>query len=269
MTKLKKDLKAELKSLCEHGKFLLYDIAISENKLSEEQIKIVQKRKGYEEFKKSLSSYKSAYQEWFTKSYNIVKQIIPDRANEFYSLYKNDKRKEIDYLTYTISDFFLGLIITKGWEKIEVVNPFNAFFSKMEIQLSILNACYKLIDYKLANIEGVLQYELFENELHASKDLLNKKYIRVAGCLSGVTLETHLSSVCKNHGIKFKKLNPTISDFNEELKKLNIIDIPTWRLIQRLADIRNMSAHSKERDPTRDEVEDLIKGVEKLIAEVN
>lgn len=139
----------------------------------------------------------------------------------------------------------------------------------MSIQISILEACLKLIDSKLENIEELLQYELFENELQAAQNLLNKKYIRAAGVLAGVTLETHLLKVCKFHNIIFRKQNPTISDFNEELKKLEIIDLPTWRLIQRLGDIRNMSAHSKEREPTPDEVMDLIRGVEKLISEIN
>jgi hypothetical protein len=77
-----------------------------------------------------------------------------------------------------------------------------------------------------------------------------------------------ISKVCSNHGIKFRKKNPTISDYNEELKKEDIIDLPTWRRIQRLGDIRNLSAHSKEREPTKDEIEDMIRGCEKQIAEV-
>lgn len=139
----------------------------------------------------------------------------------------------------------------------------------MEIQLTILESCESLIDSKLADIEGILQYELFENELHAAKDLLKKKYNRAAGALAGVTLEIHLAKVCDNHEIKFRKKKPTISNFNEELKNNSIIDMPTWRLIQRLGDIRNMSVHSKEREPTKDEIEDLIRGCEKLISELN
>ena len=110
---------------------------------------------------------------------------------------------------------------------------------------------------------------MFENEIIAAKDLLSKKYNRAAGALAGVTLEIHLAKVCEAHNIKFRKQHPTISDFNEELKKSDLIDTPTWRLIQRLGDIRNLSVHSKEREPTKDEVEDLIKGIEKLIGELN
>lgn len=264
----KKKLKSELHKLIRIGRFIFYDIAIENNNLSDDQIEILKKSDDYNDYKKQAISTKSSYQSWFTSAYNVIKQILPDRKEEFYSLYKNEKRKEIDYLTYTISDYILGLIITRGWEKTEVVNPYRAFAAKMQIQIDILESCYKSIDSKLSDIKGILQYELFENELQAAKDLLTKKYNRAAGALAGVTLEIHLSQVCDNHNIRFKKKNPTITDFNEELKKLDIIDIPTWRLIQRLGDIRNMSVHSKDREPSKDEVEDLIKGIEKLIAEL-
>ncbi len=271
MLKNKEIIKAELKELRQTGRFFLYDVAISEKKLTSEQIEQLEDSDRFKEYKKNSIDKKSAYQRWFTKSYNVVKTLLPDRHQEFYVLYKDDKRKnnEIGFLTYTISDYFLGLVVTKGWDKIEAVNPFSAFYSKMEIQLTILDSCYDLLDSKLADIQGILQYELFENELQAAKDLLNKKYNRAAGALAGVTLEIHLSKVCETHNIKFRKQHPTISDFNEELKKSDLIDMPTWRLIQRLGDIRNMSVHSKEREPSKDEIEDLIKGVEKLIAELN
>jgi hypothetical protein len=56
-------------------------------------------------------------------------------------------------------------------------------------------------------------------------------YLRASGALAGVTLKTHLSKVCKAHGIVPKKANPTISDYNEELKSNSVIDIPAWCLI--------------------------------------
>ncbi|MCZ7401887.1 MAG: hypothetical protein O8C61_06675 [Candidatus Methanoperedens sp.] len=86
-----------------------------------------------------------------------------------------------------------------------------------------------------------------------------------AGAIVGVVLERHLSKVCQNHEIAITQKNPVISDFNELLKKSEIFDIPTWRWIQRLGDIRNLCSHSKDRDPTSDEVQDLIDGVDKAI----
>jgi hypothetical protein len=55
---------------------------------------------------------------------------------------------------------------------------------------------------------------------------------------------------------------------NEELKSHAAYDVPMWRLIQRLADIRNLCGHSKDREPTRSEVDDLIAGVEKVTKEL-
>jgi len=265
----KKTIKAELSELVERGRFIYYYEAIQNERVNKESKDHLEKIKKYKLFKKNLVSIKSAYHEWYSKSTLVIRQLLPSRLEEFQKLYINEKRdnKDISYITYYISDYFLGLRLTKGWEKEEIIDPFSAFSSKMEQQIEILNSCLGTIDSKLVDIEGFLQAELFDTELETAKDLLKKKHIRVAGALAGVTLEVHLNKVCQNHSIKFRKQNPTISDFNESLKKNEIIDVPTWRLIQRLGDIRNLCVHSKDREPTIDEVEDLIRGCEKLIAE--
>ena len=64
-----------------------------------------------------------------------------------------------------------------------------------------------------------------------------------------------------------KKKNPTIADFNDALKD-NAYDVVEWRRIQRLGDIRNLCDHSKDREPTKDEVEELISGTERTIKTV-
>lgn len=47
-----------------------------------------------------------------------------------------------------------------------------------------------------------------------------------------------------------KEKNPSINDYNELLKSNGVIDVPVWRNIQRLADIRNMCDHHKQTEPT-------------------
>ena len=152
-----------------------------------------------------------------------------------------------------------------GYREEEVLNPLSAFSSKFQQQLTILHSAIRHIGSILTDIEGVIQSGLFEHELQAAEDLLKKNHLRAAGALAGVTLEAHLSKIAGNHKVVPRKRSPTIADYNETLKKSDVIDVPTWRLIQRLADIRNLSVHSKEREPTHDEITDLIAGVKKLV----
>jgi uncharacterized protein (UPF0332 family) len=64
--------------------------------------------------------------------------------------------------------------------------------------------------------------------------------------------------------LSIKKKNPTISTFNDALKDSNVIDIPQWRFVQRLGDLRNLCDHDGDREPSKEEVTELIDGVEKL-----
>jgi hypothetical protein len=212
--------------------------------------------------KKSLQE---SYQAWYSKALPVVKQILPERYQEFIEQYKLEKRKEIDFLTYTISDYLIGLRVTRGWQKEEVVNPFSAFYSKFDHQLAILKSCIDRLESVLSDIQGTLQAELFDDELSAAEELMKKGHLRAAGALAGVTLERHLATIAQNHGTKLGKKEPTISDFNDSFKNEGIYDVPTWRFIQRLGDIRNLSAHFKNREPTKDEVNEMLRGVQKVL----
>lgn len=218
--------------------------------------------------KKDLPLHQS-YHSWYTKALPVVRQVLPDRYPEFVEQYKLDKRKEIDFLSYTISDYLLGLRVTRGYYKEEVVNPWAAFAAKFQQQILVLRSCADRIESALSDILGTLRAELFDNELDAARDLHKKGHPRAAGALAGVTLERHLASVSVNHQVRLTKRDPSIADYNEALKKAEVLDIPNWRFIQRLADIRNLAVHFKERDPTNDEIEELLTGVEKAVKTIN
>lgn len=265
----KKKLAEELLELVRRGALILYYEAEDQARLDEDQLKKIKAVKGYESFRKESLPIQHSYQPWFTLSSRVVKQVLPERHEEFCSLYRPAKRitQNIDSTNFTISDYLNGTVPTRGGKP--RFDTFGCFYIKFETQKAILNSCIHVLDSKLSDIEGVLQYEIFENELEAASDLLKKKYLRAAGAIAGITLEVHLSKVCKNHGLKFKSSNPTISKFNEALKNATLVDTPTWRLIARLGDIRNMSVHSKDREPNESEIDDLIRGCKKLISELN
>ena len=83
-----------------------------------------------------------------------------------------------------------------------------------------------------------------------------------------MVLERHLQRVAVNHNAAPNKKNPTIADLNDPLKQAGVYDVPTWRKIQLLADIRNICSHQKNVDPTSDQVDELIAGVNSVIKSV-
>lgn len=209
----------------------------------------------------TLVNFKLHYETWYTESLQVVKQIVPDRYNDFIQLYKIDKRKEITYATYTISDYMLGLQVKHaGAVSIDT----SAALPKMFQQGEILRSVKKRFKSSLFNIRQIIQADLFDNELQCASEILSHGFIRGAGVIAGVVLEKHLSEVCDNHALKIAKKNPTIADFNEVLKNSAVYDIPEWRFIQRLGDIRNLCGHNKDREPSKDEASELIIGVDKI-----
>lgn len=208
------------------------------------------------------------YQNWYTRSLAVVRQLIPERLTEFQEQYKLDKRKDIDVSTYTISDYLMGWRVL-GHYRTEKFSSFGAFATKFQNQIAILQSAQTRIDSILADIKGVLKADLFDNELEKAKELLRKGFLRAAGTIAGVVLESHLLAVCENHLIKIARKNATISDYNDTLKNEGVYDVPTWRFIQRLGDIRNLCSHAKEREPTKEEVGELISGTEKVTKTVS
>jgi hypothetical protein len=61
---------------------------------------------------------------------------------------------------------------------------------------------------------------------------------------------------------------PSLASLNDLLKKNDIIDVPTWRFVQRLGDLRNLCDHKKHAEPTKENIAELIEGVRKIIKTV-
>jgi hypothetical protein len=214
-----------------------------------------------------LPDFIQSYDSWYSESLVLIKQLLPDRAEDFKRQYNQEKRKKIDSITYGIYDYLLGVNITRGHDNKVLVDRSSAI-SKMNTQNTILKSIGNRFESKLFDIQEVLQSDIFDSELSAAKELSKKGFFRGAGAIAGVVLEKHLGHVCDLHGFKSRKKNPSISDFYQILKDNEIIDTPKWRFIQHLGDLRNLCDHPKEREPTKDDALELIEGVEKIIKTV-
>lgn len=218
-----------------------------------------------EDYLNEIPSFSEEYQSWYSETLVLVKQLLPDRLSDFIRFYEKPKpRKDITYESYRIEDYFQKLTITHGLYKEKVVGP-DAAIPLFRQQLAILNAIKARFESSLFDIRQLVQADLFDSELSAAKELSKYKFTRAAGALAGVVLERHLVQVCENHSIKITKKTPSIGDLNDALKEADVIDVPDWRFIQHLADIRNICDHDKKIEPTTDQVDDLMAGVMKVI----
>lgn len=211
---------------------------------------------------KERSGFLSLYHGWYTESREVIKQLIPDRLGDFQKLYKSEKRESINFDNYTIQDWLLGIRKSATEQHSE---DFAATIIKFRNQLWILESAKGRFESSLFNIKQLVQADLFDSELDAARELNKKGFTRGTGAIVGVVLEKHLAQVCENHKIKVSKKDPSINDFNQLLKDNDVIEIEDWRFIQHLADLRNLCDHDKKREPKKEEIEELINGVEKIM----
>lgn len=257
----KEKIKEDFSRLCSEGDRLLCSLVLenSEGVNKEKFVKQIKKK----DFKiEELPSFRREYEQWYTKAVAVIKTFSPHRVQDFISLYKNDKRKQLDGLTYTICDAVAGVA-----NKSRNLSPIIAapLFSQ---QISILEGASNLVDSVFYDTENMLRADLFDSEIDSAYGLLKLRFLRAAGAICGVVLEKHLRQICNNHNIAIKKKSPCISDYNDELKNSGILDMSTWRNIQYLGDLRNLCDHDKTVEPTKEQVKDLCDGTKKIISTV-
>ncbi|MDY0282601.1 MAG: HEPN domain-containing protein [Salinivirgaceae bacterium] len=218
----------------------------------------------FDEAKNTLPNFISEYQSWYSEAKVLVKQLLPERLEDFVRYYEKPKaRKQINLESYRIEDCLQGIVMKNS--RGEVIADPSSAITHYKQQLAIIKGLRKRFESSLYDIRLHLQAEMFDDELDAASYLLKSRFNRAAGAMAGVVLERHLKQVCINHDVKLpKKKHSTISDLNEALKQENIIDTADWRRIQLLGDIRNKCDHDKDVEPSKSEVNELIDGVKKI-----
>lgn len=171
-----------------------------------------------------LPVFDENYQRWYSESLAMLSVLLPDRVADFKVYYQLPKPpKELNYTTYTISDYLKGTTVTTGWEKKEVVGP-KAAQTAMQQQVEIVKAATARFESSLFDIKVMAQADLFDNELDAAEALNKNGFARGAGAIAGVVLEGHLAAVCATRKIAIAKKRPTLFDFYETLKANDVID---------------------------------------------
>lgn len=93
----------------------------------------------------------------------------------------------------------IGLVVRSGYEtKVDT----SAAISKFQQQLLILKSAEKRLESSLFDIKQLIQADIFDSEIETAKELNKNGFIRAAGALAGVIIETHLQQLCQDHGLE-------------------------------------------------------------------
>ena len=118
-----------------------------------------------EEKIKNLPNFTNEYQTWYSESKALIKQLLPDRLDDFTRHYEKPKtRKEINYENYRIEDYLQGLRLTRGLGKEKVVDQ-DAAIPHFRQQIAILKAVSARFESSLFDIRQLVQADLLDSEL--------------------------------------------------------------------------------------------------------
>lgn len=161
-----------------------------------------------DKLKKLLPEFGLHYQRWYSESLAMLSVILPDRVTDCKSFYQLPRPpKELNYTTYTISDYLKGTTSSYGGRPI--ATP-KAADTPMNQQVAIVKAAIARFESSLFDIKAMAQADLFDNELDSAIHLNKNGFARAAGAVAGVVLEGHLATVCATHSITLTKKKPTM-----------------------------------------------------------
>ncbi len=115
----------------------------------------------------------------------------------------------------------------------------------------------------LSSVRALVQAEVFDSELEQANELLSSGYCAAAAVIAGVVLETALRDLCDRNGIPHGKLDK----MNADLAKASVYNILNQKRITALADIRNSAAHGKPDTFTNQDVDSMIKDVNRFLSD--
>ena len=137
--------KDDLKQLLETGQTLRLAMQLEcHPEQFEKAIKRI--KRGKKAVLQNLPSFSEGYQAWYSEAKALVRQLLPDRLDDFSGYYAKAKlRKDITAENYRISDYLAGLQATRG--DTVLVGPsaaISCFIQQLEIVKAIRKRFRKL-----------------------------------------------------------------------------------------------------------------------------
>jgi hypothetical protein len=130
---------------------------------------------------KDLPTFQSGYEEWYSESLALLRQLLPDRVRDFIGFYERPKgRKDLTNENYVIQDYMKGLTVDYyGETKVDT----SAAVPQFRQQLAILKAANRRFESSLFEIKQLAQADVFDSEIDAARELLKNGFCGPLVCL--------------------------------------------------------------------------------------
>jgi hypothetical protein len=115
----------------------------------------------------------------------------------------------------------------------------------------------------LFNLRGLVKAEVLDDALEQASELLKSGYKDPACVLVGVALEVAVKELADRNRIGLAKLDK----MNADLCKLGTYNIAKQKQITAWADLRNKAAHGEWAAYSQADVDDMLRGVQRFIAD--
>ena len=205
-----------------------------------------------------------AYQEWYSAALELMGQLLPDRLEEFASLYRSSAGSAPGALS--IADILSTPTASseRGPGLSEIFDPAvprRSFLHLFDYQLAILASARSL--QPTAPLQP-REMALLLAELGAARRLLKAGHRRLAGMLAGLVLRHYLESEADRQelGVDGKV---SLIELVASLGSNSLFDAPHWRTLNRLAGLADRCGQATGRAPTRAQVGRLIGGTEDVL----
>jgi hypothetical protein len=153
--------------------------------------------------------------------------------------------------------------LSKPWSESIDGQKSNAYGYAIEIQGALKSIKQNIENGYLIKIEDLIFSEAFSNLLEQAEYLLEQNYFLASAVISRTVLEEKLRNICSQQKIDFPKSKPTLSDYNQELYKINYYSKVEYKHIDYLTSIGNNAAHNNNFENA--DASKLLEGVKAIL----
>ena len=197
-------------------------------------------------FREEQRKYVQLYQIWYSKAEALIKEYLYDRKDEF---------------TREYDEILCLLQLRKNWDTVYVHSIIKEFTDRFDTQKNLISSLPKVFEIQNIKLRKSISADLVESELDEAGLLLEHDFVRAAGAVAGVALERYLKTLCdiSTPPVEYDNKKDTISLLATKLRNNGHLSETERKKIEYLGDIRNKCDHSKEEEPTKEEVKELIR----------